>query len=60
MVYVRVPSEGIQVACAMRSLMQAAIHAGKLVQGETKPIERYVIAPGCFLILAFIAVGVLA
>jgi hypothetical protein len=42
-----------------RALFLAAILAGRFVQGETKPVERYVIAPVCIAIVAAIFGGYL-
>ena len=42
-----------------RTLFIAAIRAGRFMQGETKSVERYMIAPGAILIIAAIIGGVI-
>lgn len=43
-----------------RALFQRAIRAGRFLQGETKPVERYVTAPLAILILVAVLGGYLA
>ncbi len=40
-----------------RALIRHAIAAGRLVQGPTRPVEQYVIAPLAIITLALILIG---